>query len=90
MIRGRRLQGHRILLIRRGLLDADELMAKAKQCGATFEIEMGSGATTVVSKWTDEKLLKWFKLTAFEPHVERKTLEWLREEVQASFEEGMV
>ena len=75
------LSQHRIMLMKRGVKDADVLQKGAEALGAKFDIELTRITTTIVSAWEKDRVLKWLKLPTFPPGVTYENEEWLRRTV---------
>lgn len=68
---------YRILLLRRGFPNSDEIRARAQALGIAFDIELTSHTTDIVSAQPVEKVLSWLQLQRFPPHVTFRTSNWL-------------
>ena len=67
----------RILMIRRGIKNADAVVEQAKSRGFVFETELTPNSTHIISNWPLEKVLKWLKLDKLPNGVQFRDSKWL-------------
>lgn len=77
-----RLRHCKILLIRRGIPNAEEIKARCSRFGTTFQFEVNNETTHIVSAWPQDRVMNWLGIKRFPLSVEYRPVAWLVEQLE--------